>query len=285
VSSVPQETRLWQNLANTGQLDYYLIGCLDNHADMSGFNAIKRVFSYHRQHEALYRNNESVAEIAMITDDHWGGFGENCEAAGIYRILTESHYLFDVILLSHISFVDIDKYRLLILANLVNINNTGIEILNRFVQQGGMIFCTGGTSRCDGNGERRKIPALPFMGMKTVGIEQSVRGACFSIDGSEHKFFRHFDGVNLVSIDGPLYLSAYNKDMRGILKMILPQHFGPPERCYSRLTAVNNPAAVMKQKASVIVLLFLGIPDSSFIVRVIQMLCILWLISLSSILK
>jgi hypothetical protein len=250
VSPVQQETRLWQNLANTGQLDYYLIGRIDNHDDMSGFNSVKRVFSYHKQHEALYQNNESVAEIAMVTEEHWGGFGENREAAGIYRILTEAHYLFDVVFLSRITFVDINKYKLLVLANLVNISDEETDILENFVRQGGMIFCTAGTGSRNGNGEPRKIPALSCMGINAIGVEQNVRGAYFHIDDSEHEFFRRFDGVNLVSIDGSYIYAAYNDDVRGILKMIPPQPFGPPERCYAQRGYVDNYAAIINRSGS-----------------------------------
>ncbi len=46
VSPHEQELRLVQGLANGGQLDFYLIGRLDNHHDKSGYEAVKRVFHY-----------------------------------------------------------------------------------------------------------------------------------------------------------------------------------------------------------------------------------------------
>ncbi|MFW5686197.1 MAG: hypothetical protein ACOC0O_06035, partial [Spirochaetota bacterium] len=54
VSPAMQELRLWQNLANGGAVDYYLIGRLDDHRDRSGYERVKKVFAYHRENETIY---------------------------------------------------------------------------------------------------------------------------------------------------------------------------------------------------------------------------------------
>ncbi len=246
VSPTQQETRLWQNLANAGQLDYYLIGRLDNHDDTSGYEGVERVFAYHEKNQALYRDNESVAKIAMLTADHWGGLGESPEAAGLYRMLTEGHYLFDVVFLSRIRNVDLGKYGTLILPDLTGIGDKEATVLDGFVAAGGQLLCTGRTGSVDADGEERAAPALACMGWKDRGASRAARGAYFQLDEADHAVFRRFTGVRLVAVDGDYILAARDADTRPILRMIPPQPFGPPERCYPLQPAGEDPAAFVK---------------------------------------
>ncbi len=245
VSPVQQETRLWQNLANAGQLDYYLIGRLDNHDDRSGYEGVARVFSHHRKHAALYRDNVSVARTALLTQDHWGGFGSDTEAAGLYRMLTEGHHLFDVVFLSRISEVDLGKYDTLVVPGLEAIGEREARLLDGFVAAGGRMLCTGRTGRFDGDGEERETPVLSCMGLLGPGLAQSARGAYFQIDVSEQAVFGRFGETRLVAIDGDYVYADYEPEVQRMLRMIPPQPFGPPERCYPRFQAGDNPGAVL----------------------------------------
>ncbi|MBP7402793.1 MAG: hypothetical protein KBA30_09270, partial [Clostridia bacterium] len=245
VSPVQQETRLWQNLANAGQLDYYLIGRLDNHDDTSGYAGVERVFRFHEKNAALYRDNHSITRTAMVTPDHWGGFGSDTEAAGLYRMLSEGHHLFDVVFLSRIRHIDLGKYDILILPDLAEIGDEEARILDGFVAAGGRMLCTGRTGSRDGGGEERKAHALACAGMRGRGLPQDARGAYFRLDDAERGVFTRFDGVRLVAIDGDYVYASYDDDAERLLRMVPPQPFGPPERCYPRFPAGENPGAVL----------------------------------------
>ena len=245
VSPTQQETRLWQNLANAGHLDYYLIGRIDNHKDKSGYKGIIRVFEYHEKHQALYRDNVSTADIAMITAPHWGGFGgDGAEAAGLYRMLAENHYLFDVVLQDRLSYIDLSKYRLLVLPSLVNLSDAEAQAIDAFVKDGGKLLCTGRTGFADGEAEARPKPALASLGINKIDIVQDARGGYFELSPADHDTFKRFDGIELVYIDGDYVYASYEKDALPLISMIPPQPFGPPERCYPLYPAGKNSAAV-----------------------------------------
>lgn len=244
VSPTQQETRLWQNLANAGSLDYYLIGRLDDHADTSGYAGIRRVFDHHARHAQWYRDNRSVAAIALLTPDHWGGFGPHHEAAGIYRMLTEGHHLFDVVFLSRIHAVDLKKYEWLILPDLQAIGDEQAQILDAFVAAGGQMLCTGQTGSQDADGNPRARPALACLGWTDNGILQEAASAYLEIDETDREIFSRFKQTRLVAIGGSYVYTRGTAQTQPILRMIPPQPYGPPERCYPLFPAHDNPGAV-----------------------------------------
>jgi hypothetical protein len=246
VSPVLQETRLWQGIANGGHMDYYLIGRIDNHDDKSGFPSVIKAFSYLEKNADYYADNHSCAKIAMIASEIWGSAEEHSEEAGIYRILTEGHFLFDVILADRLSKIDLDKYRLLVLPELECLSDEDAAILDQFVHAGGKMLLTGKTGFRDADFEARKAPALKSSGMREFGITQSAKGAYFFIDEPSHDMFPRFHGVNLICVYGDYAYAEYSQDQDtvSLLRMIPPQPFGPPERCYPVYPAGAYAAAV-----------------------------------------
>ena len=91
VNPVQQELRLWQNLANCGGLDYYIIGRLDNHQDRSGYKHVKKVFSYHAANEQTYKNLSLHADILIVREKDWD---VNISEVGVDTLLPR-HFLFD----------------------------------------------------------------------------------------------------------------------------------------------------------------------------------------------
>ena len=245
VSPILQETRLWQNLANTGCVDYYLIGRLDNHDDKSGYEGIKRAFAYHEGNQELYLNNESVADIAILKYERDRANNNADELRGLYKILTENHFLFDVVLINRATKVDLSKYKLLILPDLRNLSDSEAKAIDDFVFGGGKVLCTGQIGVLDEKMEEREAPVLSCVGNREHGLLQNARGAYFRLSDADRDIFPRFKNVNLAYIDGNYIYSSYNEQAESILKMIPPQPAGPPERCYALYPAGDNPGAVL----------------------------------------
>ena len=241
VSPYQQELRLYQNLANGGSLDYYLIGRLDNHQDRSGFEGIKRAFSFHNHNEQYYKNLHSDCDTVVIK----GGYrdGDIKEFFGIYKVLTETHQLFDVMLISQVKEQGLSKYKNVILPNVACIDQETARILDDFVSQGNHLLATGNTSYFDENLENRAEPALQCLGIESVGMNRNVRGAYFTFKDKEA--FSRFADCDLVSIDGDYVYANYNVHVDKGMKLIPPQPFGPPERCYPLISAVDHPAVAI----------------------------------------
>lgn len=80
VSPALMELRQWQNLANAGATSVYIMGHLDNHPDVSGFEPTRKVFFFHAEHEDLFTNMVSGAEVMLIRNTNWQR--EDAEAYG-----------------------------------------------------------------------------------------------------------------------------------------------------------------------------------------------------------
>ena len=245
VAPYQQELRLYQNLANGGSLDYYLIGRLDNHQDRSGFEGIKRVFNFHKKNEAYYKNLHADCDTVILTGEHWGGHGagDMAELFGLYRVLTETHQLFDIMIMSQVKELGLAKYKNVILPNVEYIDDETALILDNFVAAGNNLLATGNTSYGDDIFKSRDKPALNCLGIAAKGVNRKVRGAYFTIE--DKTLFTRFKDCDLVSIDGDYVYADYECGVEQYLNLLSPQPFGPPERCYPLIGQLNRPAVTV----------------------------------------
>ncbi|MCC5850008.1 MAG: beta-galactosidase [Verrucomicrobia bacterium] len=228
VNPALQEIRLWQNLANGGGLDYYLIGRLDTHRDRSGFERVKKVFAHHHQNEASYRGMVSEATTLLVRDK---GGGLHAEAKGWVRVLIEGHFPFDEILVEALTDVPLDKYRCIILPEVKYLSPAQAEVLDRFCENGGSLLATGQTGFYDDSLARRETPALNAMGIEAVRSTRSdMRSALFEVDRPE--LYPTLTETELLAFGDFLVFADYAEGVQKHLKLIPPHMFGPPERCY-----------------------------------------------------
>jgi hypothetical protein len=224
VSPHQQALRLAQNLASGGALDFYVIGRLDNHRDRSGFAGVKRVYQFHAAHEDVYCDLESKAEVALLN-------GDTNEFRGWFRFLTEHHIPFDSLALEAAPTLSWDRYRAVVLPNVVSVSDDLAEKVDGFVKDGGTAIATGQTGFRDGDGERRDTPAPACLGIERVTrVREDTRSIYFELD--DKRGFARFADTDLVFMDGPYVYADYAGDVTLRLKMIPPHMFGPPERCY-----------------------------------------------------
>lgn len=230
VNPAQQELRLWQALANTGDLDYYLIGRLDNHQDKSGYAGIKRVYKYHKENEDTYLNLKSKADILLVREMIWTGHPEE---TGWVRMLTERHFLFDEILLSELGKADLSKYKAVILADSKYLSDKVARKLDGFVESGGTLIATGESGMYDGDYEPREYNALKSLGIKGHMTKRSdMRSAMLLIDDKRHyPTFQKWD-TELLYFGDDFMFCDFKSDVCGHLKLIPPHNYGPPERCY-----------------------------------------------------
>jgi len=245
VAPYQQELRLYQNLANAGSLDYYLIGRLDNHADRSGFAGVQRVFRFQKENEIFYRDNHADCDTVLLAEEHWGGHGDGdmAEFFGLYRVLTEMHQLFDVMVLPQVKEGGLSKYKKVILPNLQNLDMETVRILDAFVADGHVLLATGRTSCADEAGELRENPALQSLGILSGGTTLKARGAYFTVQ--DKKTFSRFHDCDLIVLDGDYQQTTYAEGTRKYLRLLPPQAFGPPERCYPLTGPTEHPGVAV----------------------------------------
>jgi hypothetical protein len=230
VSPAMQELRLWQNLANLGGLDYYLIGRLDNHEDRSGYAGIRKVFHFHREHEEIFKGLKSKAEVLLLRAEL---FVDVNEERGWIRALTENHILFDEIRFSEAAKYSFDKYRAIILPNTLNLSAELAGKLDDFARNGGTVVCTGEAALRDDQFETLRKPMLECLGVEKVSyIRNDMVSAMLRLSGEDKKIFREFTDSELLAFGAKFVFAELNPAAEKWMSLIPPHNFGPPERCY-----------------------------------------------------
>lgn len=115
--------------------------------DMATYSLIGSAFKEVQEKEKWCREVESIADIALLSiealignkEKEIGFASAGKSEIGAIRILLEGNYLFDVVDLE----TDLDKYKLVILADCAKIDGVLKEKLQKFTNNGGRIFATG----------------------------------------------------------------------------------------------------------------------------------------------
>jgi hypothetical protein len=249
VSPHQQALRLAQSLANGGALDYYLIGRLDNHEDRSGYAAIQDIFHYHAAHEKAYQGLRSCANVALLKPAQGG----ESEYRGWYRVLTENHFLFDVLTLDAAQTQALARYQAIIVPGIEAIGDALAARLDEFARAGGTVIGVGQSGFRDEHAEARPAPALKCLGIEQVlTVRNDMRSSYFKIEDltglSAVLSARNLSGLvsstSLIYMDSAYVYARYAPQARGHLKLIPPHKFGPPERCYYE-QVTDHPGFVM----------------------------------------
>ena len=240
VSPDRQRLRLAQALANGGGLDHYVIGRLDDRADLSGLAPVREIFGFHAAHEEDYKNLRSCAPIALATS-RWSPE----EFRGWFRVLAEHHFLFDTLSIDKADRSLLSRYAALILPDHQPISDDVAARIDRFVEEGGTLVATGRTAWRDGELEPRPAPVLRCLGIERVReVRTDMRGAYFAVD--DDAAFPRLAGSDLVFLDGVYVDAEYRSGSKHLLRMIPPGPFGPPERCVLP-AATGEPGLVIRR--------------------------------------
>jgi hypothetical protein len=240
VSPHLQQLRLVQDVANGGGLDYYVIGRLDDHADRSGFEAVRSIFRYHAEHEGDYAGLRPRADAALVT----GPWADVEEFRGWFRVLTEHHVLFDSLVLDAITEDVLERYRALVLPDHQAVSDEHARRIDDFVRRGGVLVATGRSGLRDHEFEPRDRPALECLGVERVrAVRPDMRGAYFEV--GDRDGFPRLERTDLVFLDGPYVDAEYLAEATQRMGLVPQSPFGPPERV-SYETVTDDPGLVVR---------------------------------------
>jgi len=232
VSPAEQGLRMWQNLANIGGLDFYLIGRLDNHQDRSGYEPIKEVFDFHKKHEAFYLGLRSSADALLIRGHGWSDVAEE---RGWIRALTESHILFDEAHEKNALKLDFGKYKAIVLPDTEVLSDQTIDKIDKYAESGGVVIATGMAGIYDDYFSERASLPLKCLGIKRTLFESDeMVSAMFRLSDEDKKSFTGFADTDVAFFGDKYIYNEYGDNVKNYMKMIPPQDFGPPERCYAK---------------------------------------------------
>ena len=247
VSAAQQKLRLYQDLANLGGLDYYIIGRLDNHRDRTGYEAVREVFRFHKEHEADYRGLRPVSEALLVRTGLWDG---KSEERGWIRALTEAHILFDEAFLPDLSEESLRRYKAVIVPGIACVSDEAVRMLDAYAHEGGTLIVCGGCGRFTQRCEPRELPRFRCLGIEKFLCERRdmVSAMLLRKERDAARFPSMKDTEVLMLGDSYVY-AQYAEESEKLLSLVPPQPFGPPELCYST-QVTDEPGVVISPYGS-----------------------------------
>ena len=235
VSAAQQKLRMWQNLANLGNLDYYLIGRLDNHEDRTGYAGIRDVFRFAQEHEQDYKGLRSHADVLVLRSHEWS---DASEERGWVRALTENHLFFDEALEADLLAYSLEKYKAVIIPGIQVLSQEAVRKLDAFAQCGGCVIVSGNAARYDENFDPYERLPLQCLGIRhEMARSEEMLSAMMKLSPADKKVFAAFTDCEVVCFGERYHYCTYEDTVHAYMRLIPPHPYGPPERCfYSQVT-------------------------------------------------
>ncbi|MCL4535517.1 MAG: beta-galactosidase trimerization domain-containing protein [Bacteroidetes bacterium] len=234
-----------QNMSQGVNLWSYVLGTTDQ-PDRKNYAMVKRMLTFHKEHEAYYAGLRSAARVAIISSlrseelcgREDGPARVQRERRGLFRALLESHIPFDILPDEHLPAAEKDgrlaRYRALLLPNAAALRDEECAVLDRFVQAGGGLVATYETAAYDAEGRPRMELGLRCLGASRVIAHRQapgeMRAAYLRVNRRED--LPGFDLTELVHLDRAFLHVERRPGAVPSLLMIPPAPYGPPEKCY-----------------------------------------------------
>lgn len=219
VSPALMALRQWQSLTNGGGLSLYVMGRLDNHRDVSALAPTKRVFQFHKEHEALFRGLASAAEVVVVRK---GGMALNApETDGWVQALTESHIPLDEVKLPDLKPEKLQGKQVVIVGGTGKLPEALGALLDGFARVGGTVIASGDTT------------GLGCLGIKVLGERKTgLMSSAFEVGERDKTAFPRCAEAPILPIGPELQMAEFEEGTERYLRLIPEHPYGPPERCY-----------------------------------------------------
>lgn len=241
--------RMAQQLAGGMTLDLYLLGVLDQE-DKRPNAEVSELFHWHAGVEDSYRGLEGGAKIALYhsfksarylkrtspkagSDDIFSSLaGGAVPHRGYYRALLEDRLPFEYVSDEVVEEKGADalaRFDAVVLPSVHCLSDAEAAALDAFVEGGGTLVLTGESGMFDARGARRDAPALAaFPGTAAPVLHPDMKGAYFRVTPEEFPL----PDSRLIMLDGRFWDAPLKPDAQGLMTLLPPQRFGPPELCY-----------------------------------------------------
>ena len=162
---------------------------------------VERIYDWHYRHERYLRNEAPIARVALLfseqTERYHPGVASTDRAGdhvlGMYHALVESRVPFELIHEAYLTDDQLDRFKLLILADAAALSDAQCDAIRRYVTRGGSLLATFASSLYDQVGERRVDFGLAdVFGVSFEGrIEGPMQNAYLALDGDASADRRH----------------------------------------------------------------------------------------------
>lgn len=242
VSDTFNRIRLYEAMANGGNLDWCIIGSFQDYPDRSNYESVEETFGFHERYQDIFDQLHSAAKVLLIqpTEPYTFGFSE--EYRGIFKMLKEAHIPFDTIIDLDASQYrnDPEKYDLILIPGIPKLRSQ--KLRKALLHTKASIISTAGGCAKDSELLEK------LYGIKELKKQECVRGAYFLTEPKS--VFSSFPKQDWVYQDRAWWKAEFCEGIRekehgsALLPYITPAWFGPPERCYGHRTS-DIPGAVI----------------------------------------
>ena len=234
VGTSPNLARVWmlENMLHGAPLGFVVVGTLVNYEDRVFIPTLNELYGFHREHEKLFTNIQSVNKVAVIV-------GTRGEYQGIMKILTEEHIMYDLIEPAVIGTDRLPRklsdYEAVILADVNNMDEELINAIDLYVNNGGKILTTGFTSTSDKSGKQLNTIRLKSLGVNpNYELFSRERSTYLKISDTDKQALgrNEFKDFSIMMMYSDFMKCEPVGNASGYTKFLPHTKFGPPEKCY-----------------------------------------------------
>ncbi|MDR1541888.1 MAG: hypothetical protein LBU32_28695 [Clostridiales bacterium] len=225
VSEADTKVRLYQNIAAGSGLDFCIIGIFEGYPDAENFEAVKKIYHFHRDNEEHFGKQRAKADVMLVKPSPHG----TEEYFGIYKMLKEEHLQFDAAGLSNLEAAIRARngYKAIILPDTPSFSKGQRDAL-RLARENGVSIVATGKSFMGSKEDEAFLKAM--FGAKPVAKDWNARWAY--LDVSENRgIYKSYPKRDWIFIDGNFPLVEYAQETHLSARLISAGRFGPPERC------------------------------------------------------
>ncbi|MDJ1505938.1 alpha-amylase family protein [Xanthocytophaga agilis] len=247
----PEEVaiRLYENIANGSGLDISLMGDFQNYEDERNYDIIKEVYAFHKKHEPYFGNYTSPAQVAIVAPGAWPSGEPAQEYRGIQLMLKEAHIQYDILEDAQVGELEasLQKYRILILPDIIHLNEKSLAAITKACQQGMHLIAT-----------NRSLTDHPKTLESVFGVTPVTNypdGSGYYLAPDNKQLFKHFDQQKMLFWKFNLGLYTMAKADSVFLPILTPGRPGPPEIIGGHQPSGYHAMAVKKHPVSKAVIL------------------------------
>lgn len=210
------EVRMLQTMAHGGSPAFYVIGtCMQ--PDRLSMEAIKYPFDFHKKHEDVFRNQKSIARIAIVNSN-------TCDEClkGLINMMSEMHIPFTLLHDAEL-LTSQERFDLVITldevdSNLLSQMKYGVNILSIGINP----------------------PIIYKNDILKKWTEKETQSSYWQVNNT--KLFPSLKGTSVIYNSGPYTEIKSSKD--SAITMILPSIYGPPELVWSDKKISTKPGII-----------------------------------------
>ena len=247
IGSSPNLLRTWwlENMLHGAPVSLVVVGTLVHYEDRSFIPVANELFAFHKANEKLFTNVQAVNKVAVIA-------GSGGEYQGMMKLLSEEHIMYDVILASEIGSEKtprkIQDYDVLILDDITNMSDNLVTLLDNYVQNGGRLLVTGGTSTNDDNGKPMNRIRLKSLGVQPeYEVFPQSQSTFLKVSEKDKQALgqNEFKDFSLMMMYSKFLKCKVKESAVGYMRLLPNTRFGPAEKTYySEKDITDFPGAV-----------------------------------------